>query len=72
MTVIRHEAVGVYGKSLTAKLSQLVNQQFNQSLVSEEFAALACANGKKVAARAQIIGTRKAMPRMFLHHVMGL
>jgi hypothetical protein len=72
MTVIRHEAVGVSGKSLTAKLSQLVNQQFNHSLVSEEFAALACANGKKVAARAQIIGTREAMPRMFLHHVMGL
>jgi len=72
MTVIRHEAVGVYGKSLTAKLSQLVNQQFDQSLVSEKFAALACADGKKVAARAQIKGTRKAMPRMFLHHVMGL
>src|SRR5947209_11014413 len=34
---IRHEAVGVYGKSLTAKLSQLVNQQFDQSLVMEEF-----------------------------------
>jgi len=72
MTVIRHEAVGVYGKSLTEKLSQLVNQQFDQSLVSEKFAALACANGKKVAAGAQIVGARKAMPRMFLHHVMGL
>jgi hypothetical protein len=70
--MIRHEAVSVYGESLAAKLSQFVSQQFDQSLVAEEFAALAYANGKKVDARAQIIGTRKAMPRMFLHHVMGL
>ena len=72
MTMIGHEAISVYGESLAAKLSQFVNQQFDRSLVSEEFVALACANGKKVAARAQVVGTREAMPRMFLHHVMGL
>ena|ERR1700752_2246155 len=72
VTVIRHEAVGIYGKSLAAKLSQFVDQQFDQSLVIEKFAALACANRKKVAARAQIIGTRKTMPRMFFRHVKGL
>jgi hypothetical protein len=49
MTVIRHEAVGVYGKSLAAKLVQFVDQRFDQSLVGEKFAALAGANGKKVA-----------------------
>ena len=53
VTMIRHEAIGENGETMTAKLpADLAHQQRDQTWIGEELVPLICANRQKAIARA--------------------